>query len=95
MAIASAGKVREVAGFSLEMFYKDRLHGDTDFFYFHPSKAYTSPILARLTHLQQVFFFFFILYISSGEERLHSLIENTVEINVFPTASLHLLQILD
>lgn len=50
-------------------------------------------ILARLTRLQQLFFF--LLYISSDEERLHSLIENTVEINVFPTASLHLLQILD
>lgn len=53
MAIASAGKVREVAGFSLEMFYKDRLHRDTDFFYFHASKAYTSPTTLFL------FFFFF------------------------------------
>lgn len=43
VAIVSAGRLREVAGFSLEIFYKDRMHGATDFF---------TLILARLAYLQ-------------------------------------------
>lgn len=74
MAITSAGRVREIAGFPLEIFYKGRLHGATDFFY--PSKTYISTTT-----------FFPYFHISRDEERLRSLTENTAEINVFPSAS--------
>lgn len=43
VAVASAGRVREIAGFPLEIFYKGRLHGATDFVYFHLSKTCVSP----------------------------------------------------
>lgn len=77
--------VREIAGFPLKIFYKGRFHGATDFFYFHPIKTCEFPAIPFFPHF----------YISRDEERLHNLTEKAVEINVFPSASPHLLQFLD